>query len=234
MNPAEYFDRRGRLVAQAMWSELEKIAQYTTLAQANSAPPQAMPGSEAIGEGGAPTEESSPLAPIMGTRVEPLSAKQARGFPIVPAPPGYVFAPDLQAFVPDMSQPGWIPEEAVPAAMNNKGYYDQGAADQATAGAQDELDKNVAQTADAAAQQAAADQQEAAMQEAAAMKAEQKAMTQAKKDQLTGGVAAAGNAVPPRGGAEESVGSPAAITGAGPRKSSKKGRNKGIRIEIGR
>lgn len=59
---------------------------------------------------------NEPIAEILGTQVELLDTKRARGFPLLPAPPGYVFAPELQAYVPDMGD-GWMPQDEAEAAQ---------------------------------------------------------------------------------------------------------------------
>ena len=116
------------------------------------AQPQAMPTEEDVVDQG----NYDPVAEILGTEVETLDEKRARGYPIIQAPPGYVFNPDLSAFVPDMSQPGWMTEEQAAQAQNNQGWFQQGQQTQAADSAQTELDQSVdAQAQDLAGQQQA-------------------------------------------------------------------------------
>lgn len=221
-------ETRGRLLAQAMWTELEKIANDVT-------------GQEAG------TEEPTPASGVVGAKIETKSEKEAKGTPILQPPPGYVFAPDLQAFVPDMNQPGWMPEQQAMQAQNNKGYYDAGAQDTVTQQAQQNLDGQVQQQADAAQQQQMAEQQQVQQQAIMQQQAQQKGMDAAAKQQATGQTPtgqAGGNQQQvqmPQAGPEEMVQPPPGVVGAPsaqqklkkkPKKKAEGG--KGIKIEIGR
>jgi len=101
------------------------------------------------------------IAEILGTEIESLDQKRARGYPIIQAPPGYVFNPDLSQFQPDPNQPGWMPEEEAAVAQQNQQMYQQGQQDQAQGAAQQELDTSI----DQQAQQLAGQQQQAQMQQ---------------------------------------------------------------------
>lgn len=96
------------------------------------------------------------IAEILGTEIESLDAKRARGYPIIQAPPGYAFNPDLSQFQPDPNQPGWMPEEEAAVAQQNQQMYQQGQQDQAQGAAQQELDTSI----DQQAQQLAGQQQQ--------------------------------------------------------------------------
>lgn len=118
--------------------------------------------------------ESDPIAEVLGTEVEQLDQKRARGYPILQAPPGYVFNPELSAFVPDTQQPGWMPEEQVAQAQNNQQFYQQGQQDQQQGSAQQELDQGVEAQAQALAGQQHQAQQQQMMQDVQLQKQVQK------------------------------------------------------------
>ena len=109
----------------------------------------------------AEARDQDAIAEILGTEIESLDAKRARGYPIIQAPPGYVFNPDLSQFQPDPNQPGWMPEEEAATAQQNQQFYQQGQQDQAQGSAQQELDTSI----DQQAQQLAGQQQQAQMQQ---------------------------------------------------------------------
>ena len=109
----------------------------------------------------AEARDQDAIAEILGTEIESLDAKRARGYPIIQAPPGYVFNPDLSQFQPDPNQPGWMPEEEAAVAQQNQQMYQQGQQDQAQGAAQQELDTSIEQQA----QQLAGQQQQASMQQ---------------------------------------------------------------------
>jgi hypothetical protein len=146
------------------------IAQFTA---GPGAPPPAQAEAEEI-----PVEEGEepPAHGVLGARVEQLDKKKARGIPIIQPPPGFVYAPDLAAFVPDPSQPGWMTMLQAEAAQSNKGYYDQGQHDLLAGQAQANVDQQVDQQNMAAQQQAEAEQQQGMQQQAMQQKAEQGAM----------------------------------------------------------
>lgn len=137
MNPAQWADLRGRRLAHFMWDELEKIGK-----QLMSPSPEEQ---QQAARSGAQAEEESPVQQALGNQIEKTEKNKARGFPILPAPPGYVFNPELQAFMPDMAQQGWMTEQQAAQAQNNQGYYQQGQQAQATQGAQAEADTQAAQ-----------------------------------------------------------------------------------------
>jgi hypothetical protein len=180
MDFRDQVDHKARLLAHAFWGELEKIAQFTA---GPGAPPPAQAEAEEI-----PVEEGEepPAHGVLGARVEQLDKKKARGIPIIQPPPGFVYAPDLAAFVPDPSQPGWMTMLQAEAAQSNKGYYDQGQHDLLAGQAQANVDQQVDQQNMAAQQQAEAEQQQGMQQQAMQQKAEQGAMNLAARKAVMG------------------------------------------------
>lgn len=182
-------DARGRFVVHAMWTELEKIAMSAV----------GVPGSHGALEGGiaagpsSSAEEASPAYGIVASRVEQLDPKRAHGIPILRPPPGYVYSPELTAFVPDQASPGWMSEQEAMEAARNRSWYEQGQSDLASAEAQQEMDSAVAQQAEGAIIQRQQAQQQAAIQQAMALRAQQKAMDSvARKRALEGPASTAG------------------------------------------
>tara|TARA_Y100000034_G_scaffold135869_1_gene209520 strand:+ start:4525 stop:5346 length:822 start_codon:yes stop_codon:yes gene_type:complete len=197
-------DLRGRLLAQAMWTELEKIAEAGERAM-KAAPgvgaviggvagaanpdlfdprtivkktkgstikgriisgvmgagagattgwlPQALKdtkdaltkkGSEKVAEV-IEGPEGNPVAKIIGASVEKLDGRTAHGVPIVEPPPGFVYAPDMQAFVPDSTDPGWMTEPEAMQARETAQAYQQGMSDTQQGVAQGEADQAASQ-----------------------------------------------------------------------------------------
>lgn len=162
-------DARGRLIAQEMFSELEKIssAQANMEADAQGAETSSdasMENSAQNSADGAQEQErtETPAHGVVASRVEQLEDNKAQGIPVIQPPPGFVYQPELKAFVPDESDPGWMSEPQAQAANENAAHYEKGREDVVT---------DAVQAEEAEAEQAAVEQQQ---QEQAA--AEQKAM----------------------------------------------------------
>jgi hypothetical protein len=115
-------DLRGRFLAQAFWTELEKIANITS--------PQMLP----MQQMGKNDEENveidqfedddkvSPVVGIIGTKIEKKD-KKVRATPIHNPPPGYIYDPDKASFVPNLNIPGWMSaDQQALAAAKQDGY----------------------------------------------------------------------------------------------------------------
>lgn len=173
-------DMRGRRLAHYMWAELEKIAQgvggeMTTMSDQQSGELQGTVQREVEG-----IEEASPAHGVVASRVEQIGDDKARGIPVIQAPPGYVYAPDLQAFVPDPKNPAWMAAEQAAEAAKAETFYRKGQQDLVTRQAQ-------AEAARQAQQQVVAQQQAIAQERAAVMAAEQqqaRAQAMAQKEGL--------------------------------------------------
>jgi len=161
-------DLKGRLIAQAMWSELEKIAQNT---QGQEQGLTMETEQQPLDEG-----EEAPAHSIVGVNVDLLDKKRAKGYPIIQPPPGFVFVPDLQSFIPDPNQPGWMSAQEAMEAARNKSYYDAGQQDVVAQQAQQTMDSQVEQESAMAQEEAAQQEEMAAQQQAMASRAEQNAM----------------------------------------------------------
>jgi hypothetical protein len=183
-------DIRGRFIAQVMWSELEKIAQGEGPGGLTAAPGQQAEAGKlegTVAQGPDSEEEASPAHGVVASRIEQLDDKQARGIPVIEPPPGYVYAPELGAFVPNQGDPGWMSPEMAEEASRNKGWFDAGAEKVQTNRAQEEIDGQVQQQAAASVQQQAAEQQQAAGQQVADQKGmEAAAVEQAKQQAILG------------------------------------------------
>jgi hypothetical protein len=221
-------DLRGRRLAQYMWSELEKIAQGTgPVQQQGEQQSGALEGAvqrEVEGD-----EEASPAHGIVASRVEQLSDKKARGVPVLEPPPGMVYAPELQAFVPDPNNPGWMQAEQAAEAAKAQTFYQQGQADLQAQQAQAELDQKATVEAQQMAAQGAAQEQQqmaemAAQQQApqAQMQAEAREMAKQKAKSVAGGLQTPGDIM---GGEQEPKRSKPAT---------KKPDQKGVTIKIGK
>lgn len=180
------------VVIQSFFNEFEKVA--ATLAQSPSGNMQApgMGGDQAQNqqmgnEDGRAVEvledERSPAHGVVASRVEQLDPKRAIGIPVLQPPPGYVYNPELAAFVPNEQDPGWMAVQDALQAQQNKGWYDQGQNDVQADQAQQEIDQTVEQDAQASQEQAMAEQDQQAqmqqVQQTEQMKAQQKAMGEA-------------------------------------------------------
>ena len=198
MNPD---DIRGRAIAQAMWTELEKISGEMTDRALHAAPgvgavvggvagaarpnlfnPESLfpklrgKGTSAksrvvsgvLGAGlGATTgwlptalrdakravlnqksktaeviegEDGNPVVKVLGASIDKLDEMKAHGVPIVEPPPGFTYNPELRAFAPDESDPGWMTEPETAAAQQSAQSFEAGKEEATTEGAQVEAD----------------------------------------------------------------------------------------------
>ena len=175
-----------------MQQQAPQQAQQMAAAQQTQMPPEAAmqapqpPGMQAPGGYDATEvadtddEEAgtSPVAQIIGHEVQTTSQRRARSVPIVQAPGGYVFRPDLLKFVPDMRQPGWMPPPVAAQAQNNSGWHAQGAQEQQAQQVAQEAQQE-AQQIHATQQQQIQQQQQQQMVEAEAMRAHRRRLMQA-------------------------------------------------------
>jgi len=121
-----------------------------------------------ISQGGAPTgnvpqgppPEQSPAHQVVSPNIQQIDPRTAHSTPTLQPPPGYVYAPDLGAFVPNPQDPGWIAQQQAIEALRNKAWFDQGQQSQVQQAAQQQLDQAAGQNMEAAAQQAQAEQQQ--------------------------------------------------------------------------
>jgi len=218
-------DQKGRRLAHYMWSELEKIANV-----AQGAAPAPGPGDQQSGElegtvqrEAEGTEEASPAHGVVASRVEQIGDKAARGIPVIQPPPGFVFAPDLQSFVPDPNSPGWMEANQAMEAAKAKAFYVKGQQDLQQQQAQQQIDQTVAQQAEAAASQQAAEQQQAVAQQQAAMQAPQEQVEAQAKEQA-------------KAQAKATVGglkTPQDVSGAQKPSPSSSGPQKGVTVKVG-
>lgn len=114
---------------------------------------------------GLPRMLPSPGMQVSAPDLQQLSSREARGYSVLPPPPGYVYDPSLTAFVPDAQDPGWIPQAMVPQATDRRDWYVRGQQDHAVDAARGELEQAAASDMAAASQQ-----QEAAMQQEAVLR----------------------------------------------------------------
>lgn len=167
------YDLRGRLIAQAFFSEFEKIAQDGM----GIAPQAGMLAGGVQNEAAAPQQtevvrnESMPSHGVVASRIQQLDPRRAVGIPVMQPPPGYVYNPELASFVPNEQDPGWVAQSQVIEAARNKGWYDQGQQDVVTSQAQQQIDQQAGQGIQQAVMQDQAMQQQAALQQQAQMQA---------------------------------------------------------------
>ena len=216
-------DLKGRRLAQYMWGELEKIA----AGQATQEAGQAAPAGELEGglqQGSDGPEEASPAHGVVAARVEQLDDKKARGIPVIEPPPGFVYKPELQSFVPNEQDPGWMQVQEAMEAAKNEAMYNKGQEDMQTAQAQEQLDTKVEQeTNQAVAEQGAAEQQ--VQQQAVQQQATAEATTKEVAKQQAKSVAS--NLSTP-----ESIAGPSASSPPAAKK--KPAAGKGVTIKIGK
>jgi hypothetical protein len=172
-------DIRGRMIAQALFSELEKIAAQTMGEQTFAGQMQGGVQNDASASAVLQNEES-PAHGVVASRINQLDPRRAVSIPVLQPPPGYVYAPELASFIPNEQDPGWMPQETAIDASKNKGWYDQGQQDVVTGQAQQQLDSQVEEDVNAQAMQQQAIQQQ---QQIAAMAAQQQAVRQQRQAQ---------------------------------------------------
>ncbi|NIV36255.1 MAG: hypothetical protein GWN58_44450 [Anaerolineae bacterium] len=181
-------DLRGRRIAHYMWAELEKIAQgvggeMTEMSDQQAGELQGTVQREVEG-----SEEASPAHGVVASRVEQLDDKKARGIPVIQAPPGYVYAPELQAFIPDQNNPGWVSAEQAAEAAKAQSFYQQGQQDLVQQQAQAEAEQQAAAQVQQAQQQQAQQQAAAQQQQYADALSQQQLEREYAKQQAQGAV----------------------------------------------
>tara|TARA_Y100001973_G_C5190050_1_gene330392 strand:- start:1135 stop:1647 length:513 start_codon:yes stop_codon:yes gene_type:complete len=112
-------DIRGRFIAHYFFDELEKIAQQDAAPLVKEEQDNVP---EEITRVRKSDEEMTP-GQIFGTEIQKKKDGTVKAFPIFQPPPGFTFRPDLQGFVPDPQQPGWMNDkESALADAKNSGY----------------------------------------------------------------------------------------------------------------
>lgn len=217
------FDTRGRLVAHAFFSELEKIA-----AEMGEGPEAGMLQGGVQNEPGMGQEilrnEASPAHGVIASRIQQLDPRRAVVVPVMEPPPGYVYSAELASFVPNEQDPGWMAQQEAIEAARNKGWYEQGQQDVVQGQAQQQLDE----TANAQVEQAAMEDQQAQQQVAMQQQAQQVAMMAGAKHQAKNQADLSQGIIPrPESGSKSSVKRPSSGVGS-------KGPAKPMTINIGR
>lgn len=221
------YDTRGRLVAQAFFSELEKIA----AGEFDLNQPQVgmMDQAEGMGGQGSDTEvwqnEAAPAHGVVASRVTQLDPRRAVSIPEIQAPPGYVYSSDLAAFVPNPSDPGWMSVRDAMEAARNKGWYQAGQQDTVTQQAQQSLDDQVQADVEQDQMNQMQAQQQGMMQQAA----DQEGMMTQAKEQAKQNV----NPKPQPAPKSQSAKKPSSSKKAPAKKSEGKSEGKGVTIRIG-
>lgn len=134
-------DIRGRTLAQYMWDELEKISEEE---QKGGEQESAKMEQGEAGDGEREKEES-PIQGLAGTQVLQEGASKGRGIPVLDPPPGYIFNPELQSFIPDENMAGWMSKDEASQASILQNVYQQGKQDTQGQVAQQEVDRGVEQ-----------------------------------------------------------------------------------------
>lgn len=140
-------------------------------------------------------ENGDPAVKVLGASIEKLDERKAHSIPLVEAPPGYVYNPELRAFAPDPEDPGWLTSPEAMQAAENQAAYQQGASDAAQQGA---------------AQEAQSAAQSSLMGQEAQMAEEQMQQAQAQQGQQPGAGA------PQPGAAVQAPPTPSSIVGDHP------------------
>ena len=86
-------------------------------------------------------DDGNPIVEILGASIEKLDDQKAHGIPIVEAPPGFIYNPELGAFVPNSEDPGWMTQPEAMQAQENANAYQAGQQDTQTQVAQSEADR---------------------------------------------------------------------------------------------
>lgn len=158
MNPHEL---RGRLLVQAMWGELEKIAVAEEEASEPLSADKDPDNVELVNTDA--EEDPSPVAGVMGNKII-QKGNQARGIPILQAPEGYSYRPDLQAFAPSPEQ-GWMANDQVAGSQAVQGAYQKGRQDEGVQRAQGEMSQSIEQNVQQQQQAQQQQQQQQQMQQ---------------------------------------------------------------------
>ncbi len=211
-------EMRGRAVAQAMWSELELMNSVLVKVAFGSALRKTAEAFEHS------TPQESPVQGVVGSQVELQGDRKARGIPIIQPPPGFIYNPELAAFVPDQADPGWMEAAQAQQAANNKTYYDMGAQETQQQQAQAEMDQQAQAQIDQ--QQQAVAEQQAAMQQQGAQQPQQQGAQQAGAPQIATPAGIAGGVTPP--------GAPAVEDPAASKPNAKTPKGQSITVKVGK
>lgn len=182
------YDTRGRVITQAFFTELEKIASATVPQDqgvgdgADAGLLQGGVQNEASPQGEVWENEALPAHGVVASRVQQLDPRRAVAIPVMQPPPGYVYDPQLASFVPNQQDPGWLAQSQVLEAARNKGWYEQGQQDVVAGQAQQQLDAD----AEAGVQQALAEDQQMAEDQQVQQAAQDQAMMSAAKKEVSG------------------------------------------------
>ena len=152
------FEMRGRLIVQAMWTELEKIAEADGKPLEEDPDKEEMVDPEEVGE--------SPVSGVVGSRIVQKGLK-ARGIPVFDPPEGYEFRPELQAFAPSEDD-SWMTQDRALGGQAVQNAYNKGREDEQTEAASNEIRRNVDQSVVQMQQEQAAQQAQPPMQQQAA------------------------------------------------------------------
>ena len=210
-------DLKGRRLAHYMWGELEKIAAGAGTDQQEAG--QGAPAGELEGnvqQGAEGAEEASPAHGIVAARIEQLDDKKARGTPVIQPPPGFVYEPELQSFVPNEEDPGWMQIAEAQEAAKNQAIYAKGQEDMQVSQAQQQMDTQVEQETQQAVAEQEAGQQQAAIQQQATAEATTKEVAQQQAKSVA-----------------SNLSTPDSITGS-PAPQRKPASGKGVTIKIGK
>jgi hypothetical protein len=121
-------------------------------------------------------ENGDPAVKVIGASIEKIDDMKAHGIPLVEPPPGFVYNPELRAFVPNENDPSWLTEPEAAMAAYTQAAYQKGNEDANTQGAQQEYENSanaqmqeqqmaMQQEQQMAAQQGGASQQAAPQQQ---------------------------------------------------------------------
>ena len=120
MHPDEI---RGRMLAQFFFGELEKIAEANEVKGANPLIKEEVEDAPEEVIRTRSVDSVDTPGKIFGTEIQKKKDGSVKAFPIANAPDGFSFRPDLQTFVADPQQPGWVSsnQEAL-AEARRSGY----------------------------------------------------------------------------------------------------------------
>lgn len=114
-------DERGLFIMENFLSELEKIAEDGEIQQASLVKEEMVDEVSEIKRVKDP-KVTSP-GQMFGVQFSKMKDGSAKMKPLVLPVPGYTFKPELQRFVPDMNQPGWITTgQEMVARAKREGY----------------------------------------------------------------------------------------------------------------
>lgn len=164
--------------------------------------------------------DQAPAHQILSPDIKQLDPRTAHSTPILQPPPGYVYAPELGAFIPNPQDPGWIAQAQAIEALRNRAWFAQGQQQQVQQSAQAQLDQAASQNIEEAQAQEQQQQQQQQVAQAADAQAQISA-AKAEGKQVADAVGA-----PPNLGQPEYVG--AKQTRQGPRGA------KGVVIKVGK